>query len=103
MPLRSAATWRGRTRWVVWCTAMWYSRLCEVPLLSVHWLCRWNPALLCDTASCVRCHCCQSIASCRWNTRFVRLNKPSFCSTVQSNQYSVSQTFCTRTPFFSEN
>jgi hypothetical protein len=29
--------------------------------------CRWKPALLCDTAGCVKCHCCLVIAYCRWN------------------------------------
>ena len=27
--------------------------------------CSWHPALLCDTAGCEKCHCCLFIASCR--------------------------------------
>jgi hypothetical protein len=103
-PLQSAAAWRGRTGWVVRCTAMWYSRVCEVPLLSVHWLCRWNPVLLCDTDGCVKCRCGQFIASWTWNTISVRLDNPAFCSTFKPDQHSVSQTFLLADPFlFSKN
>jgi len=42
-PLPSAAAWWGRTGWVVRCTAVWYRRLCEVPLLSVHWFLQVEP------------------------------------------------------------
>jgi hypothetical protein len=65
--------------------------------------CRWYLALLCDTPGCVRYHCCQSVAFCRWNTRCVRLNKPAFCSTVQSDQRSVSQSFLPADLYFTEN
>jgi hypothetical protein len=86
------------------CTAIWYSRLCEVHFCLFIGSCRWNPVLLCVTAVWVKCHFCLFIGSCRWNPRFDSLDKPAFHSTVKSNQHSFSQIFLLAGPFlFSKN
>jgi len=85
------------------CTAMYYNRLCEVPLLSVRWFCRWNPALLCVTTGWVKCQCFLFIGSAGGTQDVSSLTNQHSVAPFNQTNTAFNKTFCSQTPFFSKN